>query len=254
MRSSLQRAMEMPGIVTQFKKERDEGLWMVSGRTPDALLDAALAELRTGSGSAARLELAVYGIWWLTLCDALLRAGRGRHSTDGREPSALLRWLMSNEHGLRILHRAVVDGRAGKDTIAVVNAAGEVERSTTGSIQFLTDSRLRAIITLDHEDAELSSEVAEVADRVQNVQIPVEQYRAAQRRVTSLATQLEAEMTVLTEILDEQGVALSTRYGFDGELADEVRGRLDKVRDEIIYQRRIWEQARAAHQARTEAP
>jgi hypothetical protein len=245
-RSALNKALEQEGVVVQFKKQQrqKDDIWSVTQRAPDELLDAAIAELRSGSGRASRFELAILGVWWLTLQGILNRTRR--FANDPRDANTLLRGMMSSEHGLRILHRAVVDGRAGLP-VAVVGADGEVERSTSGSTRTLDEERLRAIVvTVD----EVNTEIEAVIERTQQVQPPAERLRSASRRIVSQVEELRADVALLGEILDQDNKPIVDRYGIEPELVDQMKTHLEQVRDDLVYHGRVATNFAAAHLAR----
>ncbi|MFF9920376.1 hypothetical protein ACF1HG_22975 [Streptomyces globisporus] len=95
--------------------------WEVTGRAPEDLLEAALAELRAESSSSHtgpdlwvnRLELAAIAQYHLTAWGGLKREVMGDTDADKRGPQQLLESMLSNDQGLRLLAQAIIDGRAG---------------------------------------------------------------------------------------------------------------------------------------------
>jgi len=95
--------------------------WRVTGRTPNELLEGALAELerpeaeQQGNPEAwrNRLELAALAQYHMTGYAALKRDAMGDKDADSRGPQDLLKLMLEDERGLRLLRQAVVDGRAG---------------------------------------------------------------------------------------------------------------------------------------------
>ncbi|MGW1447617.1 hypothetical protein ACWCO3_04910 [Micromonospora sp. NPDC002411] len=99
------------------------GTWRVTGRSPQELLDDALAELTvsagipTGTGNySTRTELAALAQFHLTRSGALRREafGSGGTTQDKRGPQDILRAMLEDQQGLHLLHQAIVDGRAGR--------------------------------------------------------------------------------------------------------------------------------------------
>jgi hypothetical protein len=144
--------------------------WLVSGREPGELLDAALAELSDPDSlqlpGPAALELGILALYWLVQKGAFYRelktaeqarSGLGEGSaTDYRAPNVILTSLLLSRNGLLQLHRAVVDGRAGVSNIRVVDADGtitvvrEVRPSDGVSVErekLLTSAHLRDLAT-----------------------------------------------------------------------------------------------------------
>jgi hypothetical protein len=82
--------------------------------TAEALRDAALVELEEhGEPGTACARLAMQGGFWLAVHRALREAHffPDRDQRDGRSPQKILEALASSPHGLRVLYRAIVDGR-----------------------------------------------------------------------------------------------------------------------------------------------
>jgi len=248
VRAALNRSMELTGLVPQFKNELPlGGHWKVTGRSPDDLLAAALSELKSGSDWTSRHELAVLGAWWLTTKSALARSKH--RGLDLREPSTLLRGLMSSEHGLRILHRALVDGRAGSD-IAVVDEFGQVEKSASGGVRYLNNERLRDLIPV--EDDDVPHDAQEVLDRVAKAAPPAERLRAASQALFSAARRLREAMRTLVEIQDTDGTKVADRFGIETDIVDKVKQDLDAVREDVTFYGRVSSKYRDTHRSKIE--
>ncbi|MEU9490642.1 hypothetical protein AB0D73_02530 [Streptomyces sp. NPDC048215] len=95
--------------------------WEVTGRSPEALLEASLEELRADSSNSrtdpdlwvSRLELAAIAQYHLTAWGGLKREVMGDTDADKRGPQQLLESMLSDEQGLRLLAQAIIDGRSG---------------------------------------------------------------------------------------------------------------------------------------------
>jgi hypothetical protein len=112
MRAAYLRATHMSTYATRR--------WQVSGRTPDDLLDGALAELKRPEAEQGnprawrnRLELAALAQYHLAAYEVLKREPMGRRDADQRGPQEILALMLQDERGLRLLRQAIVDGRAG---------------------------------------------------------------------------------------------------------------------------------------------
>lgn len=97
--------------------------WEVTGRPPQEILEAALAELDQPNSLNRnnpdvwrnRLELAALGQYHMSAFDALKREAMGSRSTsDHRGPQDILGLMLEEELGLRILAQSIIDGRAGR--------------------------------------------------------------------------------------------------------------------------------------------
>jgi hypothetical protein len=114
------------GLGLENVYELDE-FWATScsGRDVDDILDGALDELDGGAPGASATELASLASYHLTVHGGLctqepgsaeirdIKTGLTR-PVDKREPRAVVGAMLTCEHGLRALHRAIVDGRAGQ--------------------------------------------------------------------------------------------------------------------------------------------
>ncbi|WP_326773023.1 hypothetical protein [Streptomyces sp. NBC_01445] len=95
--------------------------WKVTGRSPEELLEAALAELRGDPRGSHpdpvrwvnRLELAAVAQYHLTAWGGLRREAMGNTGADKRGPQQILEAMLRDEQGLRLLAQAIVDGRDG---------------------------------------------------------------------------------------------------------------------------------------------
>lgn len=112
---------------------------------PEALRDTALEELReTGEPGPACGRLAVQGGFWLAVHGAL----RDTHffaeasQRDPRSPQKILERLMGSEYGIRVLHRALIDGRDGVP-LASIEESGKRRNSPTGKPLAMSNTWLR---------------------------------------------------------------------------------------------------------------
>lgn len=102
------------------------------------MLATGLVELGAGGPGPAAKELAVRGAFWLTRYSALQKSSR----RDTRFAEELLEDVCTSDHGLRVLHRAITDGRAG--TIPRrVREDGSILTTADGSTQPMDDGWLR---------------------------------------------------------------------------------------------------------------
>jgi len=114
------RAMRAAYLRTTHLPAYTARRWEVTGRTPDELLDGALAELERPEAEQGnpdvwrnRLELAALAQYHLTAYEALKRDPMGNTDADRRSPQEILGLMLQDERGLRLLRQAIVDGCAG---------------------------------------------------------------------------------------------------------------------------------------------
>ena len=124
MRAAYLRATHLSSYATRR--------WRVTGRSPDELLQGALAELERPEAEQGnpdawrnRLELAALAQYHLTAYEALKREPMGNRDADQRGPQEILALMLQDERGLRLLLRTIVDGRAGIAP-SLVEADGEI--------------------------------------------------------------------------------------------------------------------------------
>jgi hypothetical protein len=94
--------------------------WQVTGRTPDELLDGALAELERPEAEQGnphpwrnRLELAALAQYHMAAYEVLKREPMGRRDADQRGPQKILALMLQDERGFGLLPQPIIDGRAG---------------------------------------------------------------------------------------------------------------------------------------------
>jgi len=152
MRAAYLRATHLSAYATRR--------WQVTGRSPDELLEGALADLERpeaeqGNPDAwrSRLELAALAQYHLAAYEVLKREPMGNRDADQRGPQEILALMLQDERGLRILRQAIVDGRDGAAPRLVevdgqlihgrLDADGNIQLDPDGPALPLTDSWLR---------------------------------------------------------------------------------------------------------------
>lgn len=186
-----------------------------TGRTPEELRDAALAELHANGANLGpdRVELAMAGAYWLIAGGVLKRDSR---DTDNRSGIAVLKAMLSCEDGLHQLYQAIVDGRAGTGEIQEVEPGGDGAIRRDGHMVPIaaTDRGLRA-----------SYSGVRVAPGV----TPEDELR---RAVTLLRTSLEQAgdaVTQIKDLVDANGVALFLEAALSSRDVGSVRTATDDV-------------------------
>lgn len=135
---------------------RDTSQWRVTDRSPDELLAGALAEHGSSDGiiGPSTLELGFLGTYWLIAKQALTREDRG--TSDTRAGESVVRAMLGSEHGLRQLHRAIIDGRAdkqGKRQIQAVDGQGIPVLTAVGEPMMVKSNWLRGEFSASGEAA-----------------------------------------------------------------------------------------------------
>lgn len=92
--------------------------WSLTGRSPDALLAAALSEIDAGElGGPAAVELGVLGGWHLVISGFMTR--ELKNSPSKAALNKVFDTLIRSEHGLRLLADAMTRGRRGERPRAI---------------------------------------------------------------------------------------------------------------------------------------
>lgn len=199
-RNSLHRALQYPDFTSY---------WRVSGRSPEALREAALADLRRDGAGANIRELALQGAFYLAMHGALRISGP--HSPDRREPAQLLRDIVAEPHGINLLTQAIIDGRDGVAPRAVRND-GSIIELPAGDDKSVDDRWLRLTFANTATAAKESSSASGVEAPSPS---PVADFLRAREELRRVVAQLDASMTALREpraatgrpIVEEQGLA-----------------------------------------------
>ena len=229
MRSALGKLVNTTGMFRKFISAPEA--WHPTDRTPDELLTAALGELQTHS-VAARYELALQGAWWLARGGVLTRPST--YAGEAYEPNVILQQLTATEHGLRTLHRALIDGRAGID-IAAVDSSGTALITARGKIQPLDRAKLTAQLP---NDDELDDVAAAAEATAANAAPPEQLLQERLNRIPALVSALSQQVQSAQDIMAE-GRSLLDAQGIDEEFAASVRNDLKKVDDEFVILARV---------------
>jgi hypothetical protein len=226
-RAALGRACQYRGL-WEFR-------WEVTGRSPEDLRDAALAELAAGSPGSSAMELATLGVFWLTAYRSLVREVRG--GDDNRAPQVILGALASSTHGIRTLYQAVVDGRADRAPRSVT-AEGKLEPNVSGRSHEINDEWLRR--TFPPVTTPSSSGPSQPAPAPSSS--PTQQLQARRERVRNAVEVLEQAVDELDSVLGVGGQPLIDHDGFPNDLADDLSSRLDAVGRKLARYGYVWEQ------------
>jgi hypothetical protein len=211
--------------------------WSASGRDPDALLHTAIAELGRDGTRPATVELAVAGLYHLARTQTFRRDTR--NSPDNRSNEAVLRAMMQTEHGLRQLHRAVVDGRADRDIVAV-DPDGSDRVTATGQVRTLVgssgDAWIRETFPADGaapgRDGRRGTTRSAAAPPEKQLHEATETLRAKVEQVTNAAVQIRR--------IVKNGDVLVDTAGLSPTLVDELRQEMRTIDDDLAVWARTY--------------
>lgn len=177
--------------------------WHASGdNDPDKMLESALRNLKEGGAAdEAGVELGVRGGYYLAVHGTLVREARGR-TVDYRTPSSVLQRMTENPHGLRTLHRAIVDGRQNRKPQRV---------DELGTPQLNLNNR-----PLEADDTWLRTTFTAVGEAVSSppiegdVTTPESEFEAAKTHFANLVASLESALVAAECAWTQSGVRQGT--------------------------------------------
>ncbi|MEU4686452.1 hypothetical protein [Streptomyces xinghaiensis] len=213
VRSVLQRILKWPALQASD--------WHVSvDNDPDKMLELALRGLvENGTAGNAGVELGVRGGYYLALHGSMVRDAHGR-TVDFRTPSSVLQRMTENEHGLRTLHRAVIDGRLGRAPQSV-DGNGAVRVNANNQPITANDEWLRRSFPAVGESVE--SPPVEGA-----TETPESAFETAKNQVAGLVASLESALTG-AESVPGHSRPLVKEQGWPQAHAEDLASRLDKI-------------------------
>ncbi|MET9483525.1 hypothetical protein [Streptomyces sp. NPDC006638] len=213
--------------------------WHVSGdNDPDKMLESALRNLEDrGSAEGAGIELGVRGGYYLAVHGTLVREARGR-TVDYRTPSSVLQRMTENSHGLRTLHRAIVDGRQNRKPQRV-DESGTPQLNLSNKPLEADDQWLRTTFTAVGESVSSSPIEGDVAT-------PESEFESAKAHFANLVASLESAL-VAAESVRGHSRAFLREQGWPQLHAEDLGNRLDKVSGRLKMYAAIAEAAEEAH-------
>jgi hypothetical protein len=110
--------------------------------SPDQLLEAALEELDMGAPGEAACQLAAMGLFWIATQQIARRTTRGG-DPDRRDITTVLELMINSTHGMRVLHRVVVDCREGRQPRAVSARGTRLISANTAAKRLVDETWLR---------------------------------------------------------------------------------------------------------------
>lgn len=209
VRSTLQRAYTLGPIA--------EGGWRRGTDDPDKLLDEALNDLAGGVNSGpAGIELAIRGGYWLAVHQSLRRDAR--LSNDQRPPSSVLQKMTESEHGLRALHAAIINGRAGEQPGRVDKHGAPLRSKDTDVPLNVDDNWLRRTFPARSALPEIEGEK----------ETPRSQFERARRGVEDLVDSLESALREVETVEGRTGPYVR-QFGWPTENAEALGSRLNRL-------------------------
>ncbi|MFF4243958.1 hypothetical protein ACFYY2_05730 [Streptomyces sp. NPDC001822] len=218
--------------------------WHTSGdNDPDKMLEAALRNLKEGgTAEEAGVELGVRGGYYLAVHGTLVREARGR-TVDYRTPSSVLQRMTENPHGLRTLHRAIVDGRQNRKPQRV-DEVGTPQLNLSNKPLEADDKWLRTTFTAVGES--VASPPIEG-----DVSTPESEFEAAKTHFANLVASLESAL-VAAESVRGHSRPFVREQGWPQVHAEDLGIRLDKVSGRLKMYAAIAEAAEEAHSGSTD--
>ena len=209
-----------------------------SGRDPSELLEAALKEREAGEEGLATAELGALGGFWLVVYRVLREARffKEEQYSDGRVPNTVLSALMASEWGLRVLARAVADGRAGEDEIWRVDAEGSRIANVEGGFMKADHVWLRGTVVPYEKVDEASDDDEERDPPPLPEQVLYEKRKALEGAVGTV----EQRLRELQEVTGGDGDPLVLKRGLPTAAVDDLTDRLDAVGRELTGYGAIW--------------
>jgi hypothetical protein len=242
VRSVLERTLEMSEFASTD--------WHVESLTPDELLDAALNDLEaTANITSAQLQLGAQALIYLVRSEVPVESGaptrREREfafrrdkatDEDKRQPSVVLRELLRSEHGLRQLHRAILDGRAGV-SIRLISPEGKVKRDARLAEMVLSNEELRNIAkpksnTVGVDAGKAGGTMAQSSE-AEARKTASERVMNRVAKVLGLAGEVEGLVREIGEVRDVSGGSYIVRRGlhpaYVGDITAKLRAAADKM-------------------------
>ena len=237
-RSTLQRMLKWTALQSPG--------WHISGdNDPDKMLESALRKLKEGGSSEeAGTELGIRGGYYLALHGTLVREARGR-TVDYRTPSSVLQRMTENPHGLRTLHRAIIDGRQNRKPQRV---------DENGTPQLNVDGK-----PLEADDEWLRTTFPALGESVSvppvegDVETPESEFEATKAHFANLVASLESAL-IAAETVRGRSRALVKEQGWPQAHAEDLGNRLDKISGRLKMYAAIAEAAEEAYSGSSEEP
>lgn len=210
-----------------------------SGKSPEDLRDEALSELKNGGPHTACLQLAAQGAYWLAV-QRILREARffdtDSSARDGRTPQRVLDDLMKTPKGIHSLHRAIVDGRLGVPIVQVDDNGTRV-KGVNGKILPADHGWLRGTAAPPQPVSDAGNGDGDgngtgpLPDRILLTRIS--EFRRA-------IDDVEDKHKAIREVMDVAGKRLVDEDGIAVDVTNDLRQRLDDIRDSLLMYGKTW--------------
>jgi hypothetical protein len=195
--------------------------WSTTTRTADQLLERAIKDLAEGKAlNPAAIELAVRGSYYLVVHGALGRESfgqSGKQDKDNRQPATVLAELCRSEYGLRVLHRAVLDGHAGRPPLRIA-PDGTEQVDGTGLTQDMDNAWLRSTFPEKKTPGQGSGPRRQPLSPTQRLSVEI---RAIRQGVADLAARVASLRSILgadgLPVVDEIGIPMDVVRSIDEE-------------------------------------
>lgn len=206
--------------------------------TPEELRDAALVELeKNGEAGTACARLAIQGGFWLAVHRALREAHffADREHRDGRSPQKILEALASSPHGIRVLYRAILDGRDQQPPVSV-------------------DENGRRRMTVDKKPIPMTStwirqEVVAAGSRPPASKpedsFPTRQLMNRLRAMRDAVSKLEDEHRQVRNVTDAAGRALVDQEGVNSQMAKGMQDTMSAISRNLTIYENVWQHRNA---------
>ncbi|HWY19217.1 MAG TPA: hypothetical protein VNY27_10970 [Solirubrobacteraceae bacterium] len=203
--------------------------WRPTKRTNDEILEVVLNNLDEGKPfSPSILELAVRGSYWLVVHGALGRESFGQsgdEEKDNRPPAAVLAELCRTGHGLRVLHRAIKDGRAGRPPRRI-DEKGDLQTSGSGKVEAMDNAWLRTTFRTQTKKGSSGART----NRISPQEELASEVRGIREDVADLAARVDGLRSILGDdempIVNEVGIPMATLQSIEEEFRFGVMGPL----------------------------
>jgi hypothetical protein len=216
--------------------------WAITGRSPEQLRDAALAELSQSTMGPAAAELALLAAYHLTREHVLRRPDRApmrgagdKLVPDTREPDLVLLELAKTRRGIHFLCQALIDGRGGVKPRQV---------DESGAFVFDAASRAREAshewirLEASPEDAN-GEEPTPSLDQtlIEPIETKLARARASYARHVEIA---ESDLGNIKTVLGASGQPAIDDLGWPIGEADDLLRRLEHMKGSLYGWRARW--------------